>query len=152
MIRRPIALAALLLVVLTGSVQAHHVPVPAVTSDADAYAVAQTEFWAQHAAVQAALQAYTNALDNGGVSEAQTAGNMVETAMSTTIDHMAVLDVRDCFATWHEAASGVFVALADGFAAKRRAEPSPYLHANIVYTTVVGTDQGAYFASLFDCA
>ena len=151
-----IAIAVLILTVSLVNAQlvyGHHVDVPVGASDAEAFVIVQEEVIAQAVAVKVVLDAYDAAAS--GI-EAQTLANDFETAVTTSIEHIASLEVRDCFAGWHYGAVRVFETLADAFAAARRLEPAPYAEANRwVAVMLVVSPYGEVSLSpavqLFDC-
>ena len=128
-----------------GIANAHHVPVPDTISDQDAFDIARAEFDAQVAIASESLSLYASATS---ADEKATTGNIVETALTVGIDHMAGLDVRDCFALWHRAASDLFLFTADGLIASRSGTPNAYADSNAVYSVVTSP----YFVTLFDCS
>ena len=108
---------AIALSVTAVPVTAHHVPVTAAVSDADAAMSFATEYAAQRVAVMEAVRAFYAA---PSASEKSQALLDVENVLTVTIEHIGGLNVRSCFAHVHELALGEFVLAADGFALLRQ--------------------------------
>jgi hypothetical protein len=141
---RTLAATLLAVLLLASPVAAHHVFVAEAGTDAEAFATAQLEYAAQLGAVQ---DAYLLVEGSASGIEALTARNGLEAALVASIDHMAALDVRDCFRLWHVAASGLFEALAVAATEERAGETPNYYTSNGWYRILTSPA----FATLFDC-
>jgi hypothetical protein len=90
--------AALLALALAVPAYAHHVTVPDVASDSEAFAIYVGEHTAQSEGVVPKFMAYRYAKP----AEKSDLGKDAQTALVVTIEHMASLEVRECFAPFAE--------------------------------------------------
>ena len=142
-----VALFFLAVLLLAAPAAAHHVPVPAAVTDAEAFAVAQAEAIAQDAAFTEAWEGYAAAKPG---PEKATAMNGLEAGLVVTIEHLAGLDVRACFAPWHRALMALWETVADAMTAIRTGVPLP--HERIGFGQALsGLMRDPVFAALFDC-
>jgi len=87
-----------------------------VPSDAEIFSAVRTEYVAQHQAVIEAFQLWLAA--PSGI-ESLTALNVLEGAITETLDRLGAMEVRGCFEVWHRAALQEFETLAADIALAR---------------------------------
>lgn len=124
--------------------EAHHVAIAESDSDHDAFVSAIVEYSEQHTAV---LEAFRLWRDAPSGQESLTALNALESTIEVTITHLEGLDVRECFALWHEAAVREFTTLADDIALARSGGTPTYALPGAYYNLV----NNVAFIDLMEC-
>lgn len=142
------ALAASLALALSIPAYSHHVEVTPAGSDVEAFAVYLSEWRQDRDAIIDLFFKYRYAPTT---SEKSTAGLHAQQALVVTEEHLASLDVRECFASYHELATEFVGALLRYFEV---VGPNPAL-AEALFTyagSVFGALTPLLEGTLSDCA
>lgn len=142
-----LALAFLAIAISAAPVSAHHVKVATATTDADAFAIYISEYTAQKLAIIETYRLWT-AAESG--AEKSSVGDELRTGLLATIGHLDSLELRACFAPFHEMTMAEFEAIADYVT---HGDNPPYATALLNFAAALGTaTQGQIGGTLIDCA